>query len=979
MTNQTTAPIKAQTRDSVADEAMSKDDGKAPRPIPFDRLSADDRDMTGLPDLIGGTVLFHLPSKSSLYHTERAKRQRQTYGALLSSTLPAAITTLNRDGFGRNTAGYAGVFEHNGMTLAAAQAYAAKGYSVIDGHALDAPGEPTDRHTKTGKMPRGACWQSEGTTDPDIINSRWTGHGQYRENKHGNVYKFAPRHAPRNVCILTGEQPDSEMNLAVVDLDGATGLAWREANGDILPDTVEQRTGSGGTHLFYLVPKGITIQNSASAIASGVDIRADRGQIVAAPSIHPTGGFYHWREDHSPLDREPAPAPERLIELMQAASKKPVKNTTKRKARAALGRVSGGVPDGERPVGFDAWCASIGDGEGLRGFNGAIYSAAISYFTACDNVDDSDFETLRELLAEAVGKAKRDPSKDRSKYDTASYLDEQIAEAWAFIDAQDTDDRDDDETDADPEHDATADADADPDAKSDTRAKGSDSATGESASAEPDIKPRRQVSDPLHDDKLVKAGFIAGEGKKLDKNKDKVRTQMREAMREMFEFVVMEGGEARALLKTEDGKAPRILTKQGLRDMFANRTVAYWQTEKKVGQIHPATEFICDPDRVTYLGTQFEPDPNKADPLLFNLWSGFAVVPKEGDWSLLRDHVRNQIIEGNESDGVTADDLFNWLMMRYAHMFQFPGQKIGNAVVFKGEEGTGKTKLTEWLRTAIGASAHKIAQRKHLVGNFNGGLDARIYVVSEEAFFSGDKEAAGVVKDMITDDKIEVEKKGFESVTRSNYIRADFVSNEDWVVPTGENGDARRFLVLNVNNNQKQKKSFFKAIDKQMRDGGVEAMVYDLLHWNPADHGMDWSDLRTPPWTPARGEQATHGLTGPRARLKAILEVGVIQGRTADGESFYYDLSDDAETVVARIHLNAALTGGGKAYGGTGKKIQAAIKDMIGPKAASDTRVEVSYNQTGRTDDADAPTVMSKTVTFPPLADLSAEIAKRYK
>ena len=241
---------------------------------------------------------------------------------------------------------------------------------------------------------------------------------------------------------------------------------------------------------------------------------------------------------------------------------------------------------------------------------------------------------------------------------------------------------------------------------------------------------------------------------------------MREAMREMFEFVVMEGGEARALLKTEDGKAPRILSKQGLRDMFANRTVAYWQTEKKVGQIHPATEFICDPDRVTYLGTQFEPDPNKADPLLFNLWSGFAVVPKKGDWSLLRDHVRNQIIEGNESDGVTADDLFNWLMMRYAHMFQFPGQKIGNAVVFKGEEGTGKTKLTEWLRTAIGASAHKIAQRKHLVGNFNGGLDARIYVVSEEAFFSGDKEAAGVVKDMITDDKIEVEKKGFESVTR---------------------------------------------------------------------------------------------------------------------------------------------------------------------------------------------------------------------
>lgn len=947
------------------------------RPTPFDDARAEeDARKSGPGKPADRLAVKHLdsPPKASPFWTRRGDAQRAWADkAIGKEGIHAASLTLHTadNSFVTYLNGYAGVFAHNSITLATARLLAVSGLRVVDSHSLREDGLSTNINGTSGKVPRGSKWQLRATTALDLINNFWTGYGSYPENKDGVSRPYAKVKQSRNVSIATGG------DIMALDLDGQPGLNWYDARRDTLPTTATQTTGSGGLQMLFQLPAGVVIHNSAGEIAQGVDIRGEGGQIMAGPSIHPSGNFYQWHDDLAPWQVEIAMCPDWLIEAAQAASKKSNKGSRNTAANYAGARDY--EWDGDRPRGFDQWLESIGDGEGQRGFDQPIASAAMSYFLA--NGVDADESELFHILRSTIEAAYMKPGRvnaDRYLSDDG-YLEGRIdyglsiAIALAEMDDDDSegagdesanaDDQNDTDTSEPQQHNNSPQNDADIDNEDNT------------ASAVP---ARRQIADPLFDVELVKDGFIVGAGKKLQKNKAKVVAQMRAAMNEMFEFVVMEGGDARAFMKTDDGTASRILTKAGLRDMFANRTVAYWQSEKKVGQIHPATEFFNDPNRETFLGTQFEPDPAKADPLLFNLWSGFAVSPVKGDWSLLKGHIRDQIIAGNESDQHDAEYLFNWVMMRYAHMFQSPGHKIGNAIVYKGEEGTGKTKLTEWLRTAIGAHAHKIAQRKHLVGNFNGGLDARIYVVSEEAFFSGDKEAAGVVKDMITDDKIEVEKKGFETVTRSNYIRPDFVSNEDWVVPTGENGDARRFCVLHVNNNQKQNKAVFKAIDAQMRSGGVEAMAHDLMHWNPADHGMDWSELRNPPWTPARGEQASHGLSGPRARLKAIVESGVMSGRTADGESFYYSLSDAAPTIVARPHLNAALTDGGRAYGGMGKKIQAAIEDMISVKAACDTRVDVPYRGSNRTD-AEEYFTNAKTVTFPALDSLKVKMGKVYK
>jgi hypothetical protein len=109
-------------------------------------------------------------------------------------------------------------------------------------------------------------------------------------------------------------------------------------------------------------------------------------------------------------------------------------------------------------------------------------------------------------------------------------------------------------------------------------------------------------------------------------------------------------------------------------------------------------------------------------PDVLNLWEGFSVEPRPGDWSLLRDHVRTIICDGHE-------DNFQYLMGWMARMVQFPAEQGEVAVVMKGGEGTGRGFLAKAA----------ISNTRHLIGNFNAHLRDAILLFADEAFFAGDK------------------------------------------------------------------------------------------------------------------------------------------------------------------------------------------------------------------------------------------------
>jgi hypothetical protein len=246
----------------------------------------------------------------------------------------------------------------------------------------------------------------------------------------------------------------------------------------------------------------------------------------------------------------------------------------------------------------------------------------------------------------------------------------------------------------------------------------------------------------------------------------------------------------------------------------------------------------------------------------FNLWQGFAVEPKPGDWSLLRDHARNVICGGDEAQ-------FAYLMGWMARMIQHPAEQGEVAVVMRGSEGVGKGILARALICILGQHGLAISNPKHLTGNFNSHLRDCVFLFADEAFFAGDKQSIGVLKSLITEPSIMVEAKYANAVQVPNFLHLMMASNEQWVVPASL--EARRYFVLEVSDAHKNDHAYFAAICNQMKNGGHEAMLHDLQHYD-----LTGFNVRAVPQTKGLEEQRKLSLPIAESWLLDVLMRGFI-------------------------------------------------------------------------------------------------------
>ncbi|MBT4702794.1 MAG: bifunctional DNA primase/polymerase, partial [Rhodospirillaceae bacterium] len=115
-----------------------------------------------------------------------------------------------------------------------------------------------------------------------------------------------------NIGLATG------MGVIVIDIDmkrGVDGEAnWRAMckKFGIKESPFQVKTPSGGRHLYYLAPKGVTLGNSTSKIANGVDVRGLGGYVVA-PGSEIDGIMYEVVTKGT----DPIEMPQKLIDLCQ--------------------------------------------------------------------------------------------------------------------------------------------------------------------------------------------------------------------------------------------------------------------------------------------------------------------------------------------------------------------------------------------------------------------------------------------------------------------------------------------------------------------------------------------------------------------------------------------------------------------------------------------------------------------------------------
>jgi len=226
------------------------------------------------------------------------------------------------------------------------------------------------------------------------------------------------------------------------------------------------------------------------------------------------------------------------------------------------------------------------------------------------------------------------------------------------------------------------------------------------------------------------------------------------------------------------------------------------------------------PQRRQYQGIVFTPDRENNG--YYNLYRGFTVQPKEGDWSAFKDHIFS-VIAGHDQE------IFNYLVAWMAHLFQSPGgERPGVALVLRGKQGTGKGCFVGQIGQILGTHYLHVTNSNQLVGRFNNHLKDALLVFCDEGIWAGDKAAEGVLKGLVTEKYLTVEPKGKDAFMVQSHLRLVIASNNDWVVPAGM--EERRFCVLDVNDAHMQDHQYFKRIFDQMDSGGREAMLHDLLN-----------------------------------------------------------------------------------------------------------------------------------------------------
>jgi hypothetical protein len=326
-----------------------------------------------------------------------------------------------------------------------------------------------------------------------------------------------------------------------------------------------------------------------------------------------------------------------------------------------------------------------------------------------------------------------------------------------------------------------------------------------------------------------------------------------------------------SIVKEEDDNGAEITVynftdKTSFGTFYANKTI-----KGPDGPLPVSDWWLHHPGRLTYNGMEFRPDRtpgayiNPQNEKILNQWTGWALKPKKGDWSLFKDLIDKTICG---EDPAKIEYIYKW----FAKAYQKPDGPIGTAMAINGLKGTGKTTVWEVFSAPFGSShAMATSRMSEVFGDFNGRMMGKMALLIEEALFAASKTSNAILKDTITGGKVSINEKFLPAYSQKNFLRILIFTNNDHIVEATE--DERRFFVTRALTNRKYDPGFWKALRKQMfEEDGVAAFFHDMLE-------MDIT-----------GFDAFHDMP----RTKELLEqINITRGATLDWLAEKFDSGED--------------------------------------------------------------------------------------
>ncbi|KAG2487743.1 hypothetical protein HYH03_013588 [Edaphochlamys debaryana] len=247
----------------------------------------------------------------------------------------------------------------------------------------------------------------------------------------------------------------------------------------------------------------------------------------------------------------------------------------------------------------------------------------------------------------------------------------------------------------------------------------------------------------------------------------------------------------------------------------------------------------------TYDTMNVYPPPLTAPADEFNLWTRFDVE---------RYHVTHLPVD-TQSPGVQAiiEHLHillgrtsahtNYVLDWSAQLFQEPSKKTGIALLFKGEEGSGKNIWTNIFKLMMGSDKFLETSKPSTVlyGQFTSARRNKVLICINEANGKENHANNDVLKDMITSETFVCEAKGENATMLRCYDRFIFTTNND--NPVALSPDSRRFVVFDVSSELKGNTEYFKRLVRMTEDAHVRYEFYKYLMERDISR-VDWYNDR---------------------------------------------------------------------------------------------------------------------------------------
>jgi hypothetical protein len=211
----------------------------------------------------------------------------------------------------------------------------------------------------------------------------------------------------------------------------------------------------------------------------------------------------------------------------------------------------------------------------------------------------------------------------------------------------------------------------------------------------------------------------------------------------------------------------------------------------------------------------------------YNLFTGFraSLKPIKKNYDIIQpflNHIKEVLVSGNEEH-------YNWLLQYFANIIQNPDKKTSVIIIFQGKQGTGKSIIVDTFYEKVIGENYATATNapmRDFFGNFNSKLSNKVFSVINEA----GNELRGCmdkIKDLSTANTINIEKKGKDPITFTNYN--NFIGTTNNMNPFDIAWDDRRFAWFKVNTKYLKNKAYFENLVDCINHEDFDSSLYHYL------------------------------------------------------------------------------------------------------------------------------------------------------